>query len=95
MNIAGPWTKLCITRHILKLQNFLSSGPARQVRKKADKGFLFGAQCEPGMSVSLGVEKGTNPFGARLNSLPDEPQHDLISILLPKLSQGTREPTET
>ena len=47
------------------------------------------------MSVSLGVGKGTNPFGARLYSLPDEPQHDLTSILLPKLSQGTREPTET
>ena len=44
-------------------------------------------------SVSLGMERITH-LGPGFILSPHEPQHDLISILLPRVSQGPREPTK-
>ena len=44
-------------------------------------------------SVSLGVERVTH-LGPGFILSPHEPQHNFISILLPRASQGPREPTE-
>lgn len=68
----------------------MSSQPSE--RRKLRKDF-FGAQCELGMnSVALGVERMTC-LGQDFILSPHEPQHHLISILLPRVSQGMWEPT--